>query len=281
MYRVRLLFIFVISVCGASCTHKEIVPLNVNDPFYAHKNIAYGHDTVQQTMDIYLPKFHPSDNVPVVIVLHGGGWYQGYKAEMNATGIDTFFTSNGFAVVNMNYRLDGKYKFPAPVDDIGLVMDYIKEHAASLGINPSRICMLGISSGAHLALLYAYSRNNYKRIKAVLDFCGPVNFTDSSILFKPFNSFVSAFVGSYSANSQVWHDASPTTFMSGAVPTAIFHGTSDTLVYYRQAQILDDSLRARGVNDMFVTWVGYRHGWNQMKWVEWRWAILDWLSKYI
>ena len=232
-------------------------------------------------MDIYLPKFHPSDNVPVVIVLHGGGWIQGDKGEMNSTGVDTFFTSNGFAVVNMNYRLDVQYKFPAPIDDIGLVMTYIQEHAASLGINPSRICMLGKSSGAHLAMLYAYSRNQDKRIKAVLDFCGPVNLTDSTILYKPFNNLVSAFIGSYTSNNQGWHDASPSSFISGAVPTAIFHGTADSLVYYQQAQMLDDSLRLHGINDMFVPWVGYRLGWNQEKWTEWRWAILDWLRKFV
>ncbi len=272
-----LLLVFFIS----GCTHPAYVAPSPAGPFDSWKNVLYGSDTQQQIMDVYLPIKRDPVNTPVVMLIHGGSWVTGSKDELNTSGMDTFFTAHGWAVVNINYRLDQKYQYPAPVDDIGMVMDYIKQHAAQWNINPDRVCLLGKSSGSQLALMYAYSRNTDGRVKAVVDCYGPTNFTDSSIAAGPLGINVTVLLGAFPANEQSWHDASPIYYMNGAVPTVIFQGTADQLVYPIQSDMLRDSLLAHGKPCMFVNWQGAGHGWNGPGWEQWKYGVLDWVKRYL
>src|SRR5579872_5042194 len=93
----------------SGCTHKEgnvvVTPVNANGPFITYTNVLYGTDTVQQILDVDLPLVRDTINTPVIILIHGGAWTVGEKEDFIGTGLDTFFTANGCAVVNMNYRL--------------------------------------------------------------------------------------------------------------------------------------------------------------------------------
>ncbi len=273
------LLLFLIFLSG--CTHPGFEKASDPAPFLKYSNVLFGQDTLQQIMDVFLPVNRNIVNTPVVILIHGGSWIQGDKIDFNGSGIDTFFTANGCALINMNYRLDQKYKYPAPVDDIGFVMDYIKQKAAEWQINPDRVCLLGKSSGSQLALMYAYSRNQDGRVKAVIDGYGPTNFTDSSISNGPLGQNVAVLLGPYLINQQSWHDASPIYYMAGAVPTIIFQGTADQLVYPVQSHMLQDSLLARGKPCMFINWEGSGHGWNTPGWLQWKYGVLDWLRHYL
>jgi acetyl esterase/lipase len=279
--RLSLFVLSLLCIAGVQgCTHHANVQVHPG-PFTAYKNVVYGSDTVQQAMDVYLPLVRDMKNTPVIIVVHGGGWVQGSKADFTGTGLDTFFTANGCAVMIINYRLDGKYKYPAPVDDIGLVMDYIKSKAAAWHINPDRVCILGRSSGSQLALIYAYTRNQEGRIKAALDFFGPTDLLDSTIAYEPLSQTVAYMLGPLDSNMQSWHDASPLFFTPRAVPTAIFQGTADSTVYFKQSQMLDDSLMAHNVPVVLYSWEGNSHGWWQQRWVECRVSALVWLQRYL
>ena len=276
-----LLYLLLSILFILGCTHKDGYNVTPAGPFALYKNVLYGNDTLQQTLDAYLPVERDIVHTPVIILIHGGSWVQGDKSDFTGSGLDTFFTANGCAVVNINYRLDGKYQYPAPVDDIGLVMDYIKQKAAEWKINPDRVCLLGKSSGSQLALLYAYSRNRDNRIKAVIDGYGPTDFIDSSIAYGPLGVNVTVWLGAYPANQQSWHDASPIFYMAGSVPTVIFQGTLDALVNPVQSHMLQDSLLARGKPCMYFDWVGDGHGWDQSKWLQSRVTVLNWVKSYL
>ena len=270
------------AVLVASCTHgirEDLVPSS--EPFEAHLNVVYGTDAVQQAMDVYLPVVRDTANTPVVILLHGGAWVRGDKADFAGLGLDTFFTSKGFALINMNYRLDDAYRYPAPVDDVGLVMNYIRQNAADWKINPNRVCLFGRSVGSQLALLYAYSRNEDHRIKAVVDGFGPTDLTDSSVAYTALGFNVTFLLGSYGSNLQAWRDNSPINYLGGAVPTLIFQGTADSLVYPIQSQMLYDSLQARSVPSIYASWVGDGHGWPQYRWLQWRDTTAAWIKRFL
>jgi acetyl esterase/lipase len=268
------------AVLLASCKQEATVPDKaVKGDFVTYKDVVYGKDSVDQSVDVHLPK--TGNKRPVFILLHGGAWAVPGKFDFDGLGLDTFFTYNGYAVVNMNYRLIPKYTYPAAVDDIGLVMDLVRKKATEWNLDPDRVCLLGRSSGAHLALLYAYSRNDDKRIKAVIDYCGPVDFTDSTVAYAPLGANVAALLGPYQSHTQVWHDASPINYLAGAVPTVILQGTNDSLVFPVQSQLLQNGLLHLGVPCMYISCQGDGHGWRQDRWVEWRDATLQWLKYFL
>jgi acetyl esterase/lipase len=270
--------LFTMVACTPGHRNDIIIP---NAPFEAHRNIVYGTDTVQQAMDVYLPIQRDVVNTPIIIMLHGGTWVRGDKNDFAGLGLDTFFTAQGCALVNMNYRLDVYYKYPAPVDDIGYVLDYIKQKAGEWSINPNRICLLGRSVGSQLALLYAYTRNKDNRIKVVIDGFGPTNLTDSSVTNAPLGFNVTFLLGPYSSNKQAWHDNSPVFYMAGAVPTVIFQGTADSTVYPVQSQILQNALLANGIPCMYISWIGDGHGWAQDKWLQCRDTTMKWVKHFV
>src|SRR5688572_1725107 len=74
-------------------------------------DVTFGDDA-KQKMDVYLPEGR-SEQTPVVIMLHGGGFVAGDKSEFSARAQQ--FSAKGFAVLNVNYRLvsvDGVFSNP-------------------------------------------------------------------------------------------------------------------------------------------------------------------------
>lgn len=286
MKTLGVFILFLFAIFNISCTHKqgltaiEVAPKQPS-PFIMHSDIVYGSDSLQQSMDIYLPNSCNPQSTGVVILIHGGAWSTGSKNDFNNLGLDTLFTSRNFALVNINYRLDLSYPYPSALDDIDMIMAYVRNHAGEWNINPDKVCLFGRSSGAHLALQYAYTRNTDNRIKVVVDCFGPVNFTENSILNGDLGINVTAMLGPYVYNESLWKDASPINHMAGAVPTLIMHGTADSLVFPIQSAELEDSLAARNIPRLYLPWVGNGHGWNSARWAESKGVAVAWIKNFL
>lgn len=268
-----------------SCTHNDVVQYDVHPkspmPFVTYTNVIYGNaDTSEQMMDVFLPTGKGKKN-GIVIFIHGGGWSSGEKDDFNGLGIDTFLTANGLAMATINYRLAGQYDFPACLDDIGLAIGYIKSKASDWNIDTSRICLFGRSSGAHLALLYAYTHNESGNIRSVIDMFGPTDLTDSAIRLHSLNINVTLMLGAYMANAMLWHDASPIFYMNKAIPTLVMQGTTDTIVFPIESERLQDSLIAHNIPSEYIPWQGNGHGWNQARWRENRDVTLAFILHYM
>lgn len=245
------------------------------------KNVLYGKDSSQQVLDYYLPAGRNAKTTPVIILIHGGAWIAGDKNDFDDLGVDTTFTNIGYAAVNMNYRLCEKAGFPAQINDIQAVIKYLRENARKLHVNASRICLLGRSAGAQLALLYAYSRNTKKSVKAVIACCPPTNFIDSSVTNGPLSINVSHWLGDYATHVQLWKEASPIFYVKGAIPTVILHGALDNLVYPVQTNMLRDSLYQAGVPQLFISWPNTGHGWNIPRWPYDSGPVLKWVRNFL
>lgn len=113
-------------------------------------DISYGVHGKENLLDVYKPV--DQDNCPIIVNVHGGGYVYGDKELYKRYSMD--LARRGFAVVNFNYRLSPKSKFPAPLEDINNVMHWIEREAHWFG-DRTRIFMVGDSAGAQLASQYA------------------------------------------------------------------------------------------------------------------------------
>lgn len=115
------------------------------------RTIAYGSDAAQK-LDLYLPEAaRPARGYPIVVYVHGGGWSKGSK-EMVQQKPD-FFNAQGWAFASVGYRLLPQAPVEQQAADVAAAVARIRRDAATLGIDASRIVLMGHSAGAHLSAL--------------------------------------------------------------------------------------------------------------------------------
>ena len=86
---------------------------------------------------------------PVFYFIHGGGWTSGIIAGyVNAMRYLAQVT--GCVVVYPEYRLAPECPFPGPVDDCVATLRWLRDHAAELGIDVSKLAIGGDSAGGSL-----------------------------------------------------------------------------------------------------------------------------------
>ena len=95
---------------------------------------------------------------PAVVVVHGGGWTGGDPSQ--AGGNALHFARRGIATVSISYRLAPTHRFPAALDDVRRGLRHVRANADRLGIDPERLVLMGLSAGAHLAMLAHLAREH-------------------------------------------------------------------------------------------------------------------------
>lgn len=96
-----------------------------------------------------------------IIVLPGGGYS---KLAMGHEGMEVvaWLNAQGITAFLLQYRHGPRYLHPAALDDAKRAVALVRSRAATWGVDPKRIGMLGFSAGGHLAAstaIYA-GRNN-------------------------------------------------------------------------------------------------------------------------
>ena len=117
----------------------------------AATELAYGTDP-RQRLDITLPS--GAGPFPVLVMVHGGAFRIGDKSDLS---VPADLLSEGIAAVRVNYRLSGSAPWPAQAEDMLAAIVFLQRLGASLGLDPSRIVLLGQSAGAFLAVSTALS----------------------------------------------------------------------------------------------------------------------------
>jgi acetyl esterase/lipase len=87
---------------------------------------------------------------PCVVYFHPGGMVCGD----NRTGIASYLNwvnDLGVVIASVEYRLAPEHPDPAPIDDCFAGLQWLVENATGLGIDATRIVLLGVSAGGCLA----------------------------------------------------------------------------------------------------------------------------------
>lgn len=117
-----------------------------------YDDIHYGEASDWQVLDVYRPRVAEGKCLPVIVSVHGGGWVYGDKERYQYYCMS--LAQRGFAVVNFSYRLAPEHKFPAQIEDVAAVFDWVRDHAGDYGLDARRVFAVGDSAGAHLLALY-------------------------------------------------------------------------------------------------------------------------------
>ena len=253
--------------------HLEAAENTPSSPFASSSNVEVRGDIPflqsarTEKLDLYLPKHRKAREMsPAVLLIHGGGWKEGDKRQPREIEFGTTLAENGFVAASINYALRSSGKFPLNLQDCKNGIRFLSSHAGELGIDPSRIAVMGGSAGGHLALMVAYTRDDptlsptepypgvSDKVSCVVDFYGISNLatrkeTDPNgkpLMVEPLDSTTQSIFGS---TPQDWKKASPVTYVKRDVPpTLILHGKKDTTVDSDQSQELADALKKAGAS---------------------------------
>ncbi|WP_457966936.1 alpha/beta hydrolase [Arthrobacter sp. D1-29] len=103
----------------------------------------------------YLPRGDSEVPRPVALFIHGGGWVTG-SIDQHDTTCRILAVAADMVVVNVGYRLAPEHPYPGPLDDCDRALQWTRSVAGSLfGADPSRIAVVGASSGGNLAAALA------------------------------------------------------------------------------------------------------------------------------
>ena len=120
-------------------------------------DLAYGPHDRWNMLDIYRPKNPagrlPVNKLPVIVSIHGGGWFYGTKEVYQYYLMD--LAGRGFAVVNFNYRLAPEHPFPSQLEDIAGAMRFVRDHEQEYGLDLANLFLIGDSAGGQLCGMYA------------------------------------------------------------------------------------------------------------------------------
>lgn len=90
----------------------------------------------------------------VLVYYHGGGWVLGTLDSIDGVCRELADRA-GCVVVSVDYRLAPEHPFPAAADDAYAALEWVAEHAASIGGDPEQIGVAGTSAGGNLAAVTA------------------------------------------------------------------------------------------------------------------------------
>jgi acetyl esterase/lipase len=264
MLKRNVLFLLIVVSVMVSCKKEEAGNSGVVVAS-TQLNVAYGAQPLQN-MDVYLPAGRSMASTKVMILVHGGAWSVGDKADLTGFVDSVKNRLPDYAIFNINYRLAAfpNNLFPTQEMDVKAAVEYIYSKRNEYLIS-DKFVFTGASAGAHLSLLQAYKYNSPVKIKAVIDFFGP---TDMADLYNnpgvvPQQN-IAAIVGATPvSNAALYAQSSPLSFVSStsACATLILQGGADPLVNpARQSGVLRDKLQIAGVPVQYVLYAGKGHG---------------------
>ena len=116
-------------------------------------NQAYGSHQ-RQVLDIYQPEHATEEAMPIVFMIHGGGFIGGDKSVTR--NIVSFLARNGMIGITVNYRLPPEHTWPSGAEDIASIVRWIQENGAALGGDADNVFIMGHSAGAGHAASYVF-----------------------------------------------------------------------------------------------------------------------------
>ncbi len=245
-------------------------------PFTVERDVSYLPENRVEKLDLYLPEAKGDTRRPAVLVIHGGGWRVGDKADKRETQIAETLAKAGFVVASLNYMMhpdpidkkewssDKAIVYPRNVWDCKAAIRWLRMNADKYHIRTDAIGAIGGSAGGHLAMLMAWSGDEKEldppeypgistKIQAVVNLYGIPD------VRRPLGTGKNACGKGWTGKSPDQDPAlysliSPMDHLkSDSVPILTLHGTKDATVPYSYSVDLQTLLQAKGIHHEFIT----------------------------
>jgi acetyl esterase/lipase len=197
------------------------------------------------SLDYFRPK---RKHAPLIVVIHGGGWNSGERTQFADTS--QYFADLGYAVASVDYRLAPEAHWPAQKNDVMAAIAYLRSHAEALSLDPNRWVILGRSAGGQIAERVAYNSPQLEGLKGCIAFYSP--------------ELLREYMGGDPKQVRENYDDASGFLFAGAhsVPTLLFHGPRDPLVWVKQSERLFARLQLAGSTSMYVKIPWATHGFD-------------------
>jgi acetyl esterase/lipase len=236
-------------------------------PDETHVYATRGDQLLQ--VDVYRPKALPATGrAPVILYIHGGGWFQGDRAA-NSSEL-RWFADRGYVVLSPEYTLATRTDHIWDVihGQVACAMVWTANNAGELHADMQRFALGGDSAGGNLSINAAYSANQDQARSS----CGGAvphvhAVVTGSPILDPIGAWYNETVQGDAARSilQTYVGGSPEqypdryravssfTYISPAAPpTLIVNGVSDHLIPHQGSVDFVRETRAAGVDTALV-----------------------------
>ena len=214
-------------------------------------------------MHVHFPAdWTEKDKRPAVVFFFGGGWTQGTVTQFEKQA--EYLATRGLVAARADYRVKSRHNVNPDkcVEDAKAAVRWLRQNAAALGVDPSRIAAGGGSAGGHIAAagticpgLEAEGQDLSISSKANL-----------LLLFNPVLNTSGR--GDRIGSAEIAKKISPNDHLTkDAPPAVIFFGTSDALLETGQEYL--KKAKELGLVAELYTAEGQAHGFfNKTPWTE-------------
>lgn len=221
---------------------------------------------------------------PAVLLLHGGAWSLGSRADLSRGSRDKNMkptpslieqvAARGYVVASASYRLSPKHKFPAHIEDARTAVRFLRTHAKKFNLDPDKIGAGGFSAGGHLALLLGTAdKNSFEnaeysevssRVQCVVSFFGPTDLSLYGASEGLEDIYMVPLLGkTCKTDPAVYRRASPIDYVTkDDPPVLMIHGTADFIVPIIHSERMLKKLQDAGVTADLIAVKGEGHGWT-------------------
>ncbi len=227
------------------------------------RDVAFLAPDRKEKLDLYIPAdAQEKDRFPLIIEIHGGGFFGGDKASPREQGVCNALARKGYVCASLNYALAQKERqftaYPQNVQDCKTAVRFLRKNAALYRIDTERFGAIGGSAGGYFSLMLGFtkpkdgydSKDLYpgvsSQIQAVVDMYGPVDFTVDPA------SLAHARLGKILTQLDGWEKSkvrkmSPLFYVAaGAPPVLVTHGGRDRVIPISQSEQLVAALKKTG-----------------------------------
>jgi acetyl esterase/lipase len=136
----------------------DVLRQSPRDDIEATCNVSYGPHP-RHELDIYRDN-RSNGRRAAVLFVHGGAFMDGHRNRTNMvySNVPVFFARHGTVGINVGYRLGGDAGYPGATEDVASALRWTQANAEDLGIDRTRIFLMGHSAGAAHTGSYAYDK---------------------------------------------------------------------------------------------------------------------------